>query len=441
MAAGRINRREVVIGLPYSFCSLDVITVPPVDDKHLEAIVQRKMLKSSGSEGRDDAWSYEVIERPVGEERGMRVLLARIPHAVLHDLHEALRRHGIKPSMITVALTGVNNLVRRMSDEACRGSIMAVNAGDGGAMISIFVDKTLKQTRFLKERSAEGHEGFNSFLQTELRRSMSFHKEKYKGRGIDKILLLGTGMGRTELKTESFPIQLPAPENPPQSWIERAPESAQEDSGLLALLLGYLLAGSDRAGALFGRCRQVIDFALPRNRMGWLAAGACIATVAVVGAMATLTNDLDRANRDRALSVTRLEDEVLPFSRVEKRLEELLEMNRYYQGLNDELQSIRLARRNVAQAMLTVRECLPPWAELASITFSQGGEGTGRDRMLYQFKGDFTAGRSRALQAFIDQLRSTGLFSEVSFFTSGVQANPSGETGMMETIDLELGLK
>ena len=91
--------------------------------------------------------------------------------------------------------------------------------------------------------------------------------------------------------------------------------------------------------------------------------------------------------------------------------------------------------------MLTVRECLPPWAELASITYSKGERGSSRDRILYQFKGDFTAGRSRALQAFIGQLRSTGLYSDVSFFTSGAQANPAGTKGMTETIDLELELR
>lgn len=447
---GGFSRKGLVIALPDFLFSLDIITLPPVEKKNLEAIIGRKVLRTQPAGGANAYWCYEILEeRKSGTDRGVKVVVARIPAPLLNRIHSSLERHRIKATVLTLPLMGVMNLIRTMDPEAGRGSLLVLNVSSTGVTLSVFVDRILRQIRFLKAKVLPEKERFNSILHVEVQRTIAFHKEKHKGESIERILIMGSQAGCVDLKSGPLPIQATLSAHEP-AVLRQGPGSQEEkespaEDGLLALFTGLLLAKRKEARKSRRHGDAGINFTSPPKRFALFASAMAAVLVLALFGIFSMANFLYEKNRAHAQYLKQLQEGTAPLGKLIAKRDTLLALEKYCQKLKTVCRSAQEERRDVAETMLAIRHSLPSGVNLSSMLYSPGEGANGLSpssgRIGLELEGDFTGCRSTQLENFVRALRSTGLFLDIFFHTSGAVQSSLPGGGMSEKIDLEMTLK
>ncbi len=187
---GGFSGKDLIISLPGSYFSLDIVSFPPLKRKPLEELINRKVLKSGIQETGQDAWCYEVIEeKHGGTDKGTKVLTARISASKIERLHAALEEKKIRPAALTMPAAGIISTIRHAFPDTFHGPVLAIEVSATGAGLSLFENKVLRQIRHTKKDVLAETANFKQILDIEVKRTHSFYKERFKGKNIEGVVL------------------------------------------------------------------------------------------------------------------------------------------------------------------------------------------------------------------------------------------------------------
>lgn len=439
-------KKNIIIALPNSLFSMDILTLPAVGRKNLESLIHRKILRSKMGGGEHEAWSYEILEEKRTEpDGGARVLIARTPASWLLKFHSVLDKYKIKPARITVPLAGVIHLMKTMDAEGDEESVLAIEASSGDAVLSIFMNRHLHQIRILKDGVNADRERFNYILQVELQRTQAFHKGKFKGKSINKALVLGSHAGCVDVNKVTLPLDLVSTNIQSMTEDKLTERESQTEEGLLCLMTGLILAGGKRRDKGERSQEPCLNFTPPRRQTASIAAVLAILMVLALAGVVALSSHLEHENNLLTLELDRLEEELLPMDLLEGHRDRLHEWNGYFDELGALYDDMSRDRRNVAESLLVVQKQLPSRTLLRSIDYAAGVPGgagpSGRDRIRLQVEGNFTGSGSRNFMDFIHSMKASRFFRDTRFQMGGGSRSRSQKGEMIEIVDVELILK
>ncbi|MBU0754673.1 MAG: hypothetical protein KJ645_06005 [Planctomycetes bacterium] len=436
----KLSKRGWILALPSALFSLDIVTLPAVGKKNLESLIHRKVAASSLSGNEDQAWCYELLEeKKTEEEHFLRVLIVRTSTSLIERVHQALKKNGIRPEMITIPLSGVIPLMAQSKADSGRGPLLALENTAGSVMLSIFKEGVLNQTRFLKAKSSFDEEKFQQFLQVELRRTLSFHKERFKGEAIRNAVIFGALPDFLDDEEDSgLSLQFELPTYSRSHAKAESQEEPLKKDGFPAMMAGLLLAAKTRSRG------GGIDFSLPRRRLGLKAAAALLLLAGGALGAIELSDRIENKNLNRAKYLGRLKNEVRPYQRLMQEKQFLNEMSENSRKAKAFLQEMRSKKISVAESLITAIDLLPGEIQLSAVDYkekdkSENGKPQGH-RIQMRLEGDFTGAGANGLLALMEALDHTGLFKEVTYQSHGVKRTSHDTMQMREVVDLELSL-
>jgi len=441
--------KNITIALPNSFFIRDIVTLPSIGKKNLEALINRKILKSNSPRSEDYAWCYEVLEKSNSDmDEGVKVLIARIPTSVLDKIHVALKKHGITPKALTLSLEGIMHLMDSMDPKENMGSLLTLDISSREAMLSFFVNRALHQIRYLKGDIHSDRERFNQMLRVEVQRTQAFHKEKYKGKTIEKTIVVGTQAQSVELCSGFLANSAHLEVDLPIVWLngkKGAEVEPKSGNGTILLMTGLLLFANrnhrvNRKDSSFG-----INFKAPIKRTGLIAATLIVLLLVALSGIISLANNQHDENRSQDLYLRNLEDKTRPYSGLKTKHNGLLELTNYCKEMQGFYSSIQNESRQVSESILAISNHLPSGVTLSSLSFSRkqvdDDLSKGQGKIMFKIEGDFRGYQSKLLLDFIQSIQSLPQFEQVSLNTGGTNLSTHSEGGMTETVNVEVILK
>ncbi|MFH2003017.1 MAG: hypothetical protein ABIK28_25345, partial [Planctomycetota bacterium] len=411
--------------------------------------INRKIAKSIAGNSEEQAWCYRVLnEQTPGTETGLKVLIARIRNDLLQEIHQALALHGIRPRAVTLALEGVIHLMQFMvPEEGDVSSILALDISSRETMLSEFRGGRLQQIRSLKAGGLTGNDKFTPMLREEIRRSQTYHKEKYKGRCIETAILLGSHADNRVWDDNAFSLDFAIDTDLHFSGKGLPQESGTETSnftGLARLMTGLLFSHIPGLRAR-ERSDLGINFATPIRRTGYILASLATLCLALFAILYSFAGNRQEENLCRARYADQLSAEIGQLNRISARHNQLLALNGYMAELQGFYNALIDDRSSIAESALLVCDILPPDFSLKSLTYareSKGGESSAaRSKLRFKLEGSFVGRRHSRLMQAIDPLRATGQIEQITLNDNGTNLTAGSGKDLHETIDMELILK
>ena len=468
LARFRLRPARTLVVLPHSLCSLDILSFPPVDRKHLIKIMGRKVERAAASEGGQGvAWTWRLLEKDRNAEGGgeTRVLLTRVQDALLQRIQKALLARGIRRPAILPSIARSMALVETLHEKTAREAVMAVDLSAEGALISVFKGRALRQVRLVK-CSVEGTpQAFASFLRDEIRRSITFYKEKFNARGMDGLLLLGPGARAIFPPGVVPPAPLIEPSPPWKTGVqddEKGSLTPVPDEGLLLSFAGAFLAAGVRTRNTFfagyGEGR-IMDFAPSSRRKKSLVAAAAVMLLFLAGTGVLFLGHGLEARAEKMQQESRdLETSLKPLQEKAERYEALSRLHASLRELEAFLRESTVNRTRVGGALAAIRSTLPEDVSLLSLRYDTGATGTEQEggdaaasgkgplpevggKIFVELQGNFTAGRGRALRRFLAALDRSTFFTKISCSAGEAKTEGNRTARMREAVNLELVLR
>ena len=457
LSAENLPRSGLIIALPHTLFQLDLLSLPRLNRTAFDALMDRKVGRSGASERGEQAYCYIRLNEGDHGAENREVLLARIPEGVLIRIHDALKRHGIRPSRLTVPIIGTANHIDHLDPATRKGSFLVVDVASDGALLTLFHGGKPKQLRFLRGVVSKDPERFSRILSIELDRSAAFHKEKFQGRSIEEIFLSGTAAHRIRIDTDGVPVRylmdlLPGSPGTGESGDTVTDDARDEMASIrpvLPTMAGLLpRRGSRKASDSGGVDGEGFDFRARASRFALVASLSVLALLVALCGLISLSRDLSRKNDEAVRILETYSDHETLLESIRSEQRSWADAADYAQALEDRLEAFHETPRDVARVLTLLNRILSGVGHLQSLEYTSDREIGRREkeirvprRLTVTITGDFTGSGSEALLASLHACEETGLFSDIKFKSEGARREIISRRSMEETVEVELILR
>ncbi len=192
---------RVGLVLPDNLAKIALVQLPerPASRKHLVELIRFKMNRAVPFRVSEAALSYQVLP---GEGRGVVVLVALMPQALVDKYERALEAVGARPGLIDLSTPNLLNLCRTaLVEAASAGDVALLNCTTGYFSLVIVRDSRLIFFRCKSHAVSPAAEPANGLFVREIAGSLSYYREKLGGQGIGTLFVRSVATPIEELRS------------------------------------------------------------------------------------------------------------------------------------------------------------------------------------------------------------------------------------------------
>lgn len=257
MALRHLGRIDTLVVVGRAQVELRQLSLPPAPDEELPTLVRFQALREFNELEED--WPLDFIPLDQSAEGGWSVLAAAIPPALVASVQATCARAALRPRRLVLGPCATAALYARRPAYRPEMPVLLVGLLADGVDLTVLIDRKVV---FLRSTRLSGPPLEGEGLAAEIRRTMVAAQNQLGGRGVESLVLCGTGpdhAAAAERLRSAFdrPVEL----FDPFAGLALGPEldrALPDAPGRFAPLLGALVSEVEESG-------QAIDFLHPRQ--------------------------------------------------------------------------------------------------------------------------------------------------------------------------------